>query len=90
MFLLGNLSDITVNKTTQRPFVLRASLTAQKIVPLPVENIYNKLKYCEWHVRDRVRCRIYTVLKTFLDSVGFQRGSLYLCVNKHKDPCGKK
>lgn len=55
MFLLGNLSDITVNKTTQRPFLLRASLTAQKIVPLAVENIYNKLKYCEWHARDRVR-----------------------------------
>lgn len=53
MFLLGNLSDITVNKTTQRPFLLRASSTAQKIVPLAVENICNKLKYCEQHVRDR-------------------------------------
>lgn len=54
MFLLGNLSDITVSKTTQRPFLLRASLTAQKIDPLAVESIYNKLKYCEWHVRDGV------------------------------------
>lgn len=54
MFLLGNLSDITVSKTTQKPFLLRASLTAQKIDPLAVENIHNKLKYCEWHVRDGV------------------------------------
>lgn len=54
MFLLGNLSDITISKTTQRPFLLRASLTVHKIDPLAVENIYNKLKYCEWHVRDAV------------------------------------
>lgn len=53
MFLLGNLSDITVSKTTQRPFLLRASVTAQKIDPLAVENIYNKLKNCEQQVRDR-------------------------------------
>lgn len=54
MFLLGNLSDITVSKTTQKPFLLRPSLTAQKIDPLAVENIYNKLKRCERHVRNRV------------------------------------
>lgn len=54
MFLLGNLSDITVSKTTQRPFLLRASLTVHKIDPLAVGNIYNKLKYCKRHVRDGV------------------------------------
>jgi len=54
MFLLGNLSDITVSKTTQRPLLLRATLTAQKIDPLAVENIYNKHEYCERHVRDGV------------------------------------
>lgn len=94
MFLLGNLSDIIVSKTTQRPFLLRASLTAQKIDPLAVENIYNKLKYCERHVKDGVRQGQMQNPHSIKDLPWLyrvpERILISIYMNKQKDACVKK
>lgn len=94
MFLLGNLSDITVSKTTQRPFLWRAGLTAQKIDPLAVENIYIKFKYCGRHVRDRVsqgqkqNPHSVTVERPLLALRSFREepGTSSPCLDEQKDP----
>lgn len=94
MFLLRNLSDITVSKTTQRPFLRRAGLTAQKIDPLAVENIYNKFKYCGRRVRDRVsrgqkqNPHSVTAERPLLALQGFREepGMSSPCLDEQKDP----